>query len=115
MKNKEFSTRAIRHGELILIPVATISGLEEVYSGNEYLLSHSESGHHHVAVGDLTVYRPTGADDGTTYLRANEDLRIEHRKTHDKHETKTLFRGLYTVVIKKEYDYFTNHIRPVRD
>lgn len=114
-----FEKKAIRHGEIMLIPIDALpDGIEQIYKGKEYIIGHSETGHHHVAVADfpvLTVFRPVGADDGTLFLRVSKDARVEHKKSFDKHETKTLFKGLYQVTVKKAYDYFAKRMKRVVD
>lgn len=112
----EFEQKAIRHGEVMIVPIDELpNGLTEFYEGSEYIIGHSETGHHHVAVGNLTIFRPVGADDSALFMRVNEDSRVEHRKTFDKHETKTLFKGLYQVTIKKAYNYFKKIQERVQD
>lgn len=112
----DFQKRAIRHGELMLVPLADQElDAEEIFNGSEYVCAHSESGHHHVAVGDVTAFRPVGADDGSLILRVNKDSRVEHRKAFDRHETKTLFKGLYRITIKRTYDYFAKRMEAVQD
>lgn len=116
MKNQEFKQKAIRHGEVVIVPIDSLpENLEEIYSGKQHILGHSETGHDHVAVGDVTIFRPVGADDQTLFMRVNRDSVIEHRKSFEKHETKTLFKGLYTVTIKKAYDYFAKRMTNVMD
>ena len=115
-----FAKKAIRHGEVVIVPIDVLpTGIEQVYAGKEYIIGHSETGHHHVAVADslnaLTVFRPVGADDGTLFLRVTKDSRVEHRKSFDQHETKTLLRGLYQITIKRNYDYFAKRLEQVRD
>jgi hypothetical protein len=116
MRKTEYAKRMIRHGEMLLVPVEALpEGAEQVFKGSEYIVAHSESGHHHVAVGDVTVFRPAGADTPEVYLRANKDSVIEHRKSFDKHETKTLREGIYLCRAKTEYDPFAKLIQQVRD
>lgn len=116
MTNSEFTKRAIRHGEVVITPVDELPAqIETIFEGKEYIVGHSETGHHHVAVGDITMFRPVGADDQTLFMRVNKDSKIEHRKAFDKHETKLLLKGLYTVTIKKAYDYFAKVLTEVRD
>lgn len=118
MNKKTIRKNAIRHGEILLIPIEVMPEVEQVYEGERYILGHSETGHHHVAVGEgkaLTVFKPIGADSQDIYLRVNSASRIEHLKTHEKHETKTLNEGLYLVRPKTEYDPFAKMIQQVRD
>jgi len=119
MKVKEFRERAIRHGEIVLIPVDRLpENLEVVEKGNRVIVGHSESGHHHVAVCDaldLTLLRPVGADSSDLYLEVSAPARIEHLKEFDRHETKTLSEGYLRVVNKTEYDCFAKVRRRVLD
>jgi hypothetical protein len=116
MNNKTIQKKMVRHGELIMVPVSKLpQGFEESFKGSEFIVAHSETGHHHVAVGDVTIYRPIGGDSADIYLRANKDSVIEHRKTHDKHETKPIFKGLYLCRPKTEYDPFAKLVRKVQD
>jgi hypothetical protein len=112
MNSKILRKKMIRHGEVLLLPVDEIPAeTPHTFTGNEFIVAHSETGHHHVAVGNVTVF-------GTPekmYLKVNKNSVIEHRKTFEKHETKTLFKGLYTVIIKESYDYFTKAMARVRD
>lgn len=120
MKNQTFKQKAIRHGEVVITPIDALpAGIEQVYEGREFVVGHSETGHHHVAVAELptglTVFKPRGADDQTLFLRVSGGARVEHRKTHDRHEPKSLLEGLYTVTIKKAYDYFAKRMTRVMD
>jgi hypothetical protein len=116
MNKKEIRKRMIRHGEMLLIPVEELSeNVEQIFEGKSFIVAHSETGHHHVAVGDVTVFRPVGADSTDIYLRANKESAIEHRKTFDKHETKTIHPGIYICRAKTEYDPFRKLIQQVRD
>lgn len=113
MNNKEFTKRAIRHGETLLIPIDAVpSEAKEIYNGNKYIVSHSESGHHHIAVGNVTVFEGLNA---TMFLRVNQPSKLEHLKSFDKHETKDLFEGDFEIRIKKQYNPFEKVLERVRD
>ncbi|MGH9820254.1 MAG: hypothetical protein ACRD43_08800, partial [Pyrinomonadaceae bacterium] len=81
----------IRHGEMLFIPVDALpEGFIESFTGKKYIVGHSETGHHHIAVGTakaLTVYTPIGGDSQDIYLRVNSVSKLEHLKTTEKHET----------------------------
>jgi len=117
MKNLEFKNKAIRHGEVMIVPVDKLpENAEEVFAGKEYIVGHSETGHHHVAVADVTIFKPAGADSQELFMRVNSPGRIEHRKAGtDRHETKSLDSGLYQVTIKKAYNYFKKAMERVVD
>lgn len=116
MNTQDYQNKLIRHGEMLLVPVAELpKDVEQIFEGTQYIVAHSETGHHHVAVGDVTIFRPLGADTTDIYLRANKDSMLEHRKVFDKHETKTIQQGLYLCRPKSEYDPFAKLIKQVRD
>jgi hypothetical protein len=120
MTKEEYRKRLIRHGELLLIPINELpANLEQTFVGERYIVAHSETGHHHVAVADapnaLTVFRPIGADSPDLYLKVSAPSKIEHQKDFDKHETKTIPEGIYLCRPKSEYDPFAKIIQQVRD
>ena len=119
MKSKEFKQRAVRHGEVMLIPIDALpDGLEAVETGCKVIVGHSESGHHHVAVcdgGNLTLLRPVGADTTDLYLQVRGATRIEHLKPYDCHDTKLIQPGYYFVNTKDQYDYFLKRQTRVLD
>lgn len=119
MTNKEFQRRAVRHGEVMIVPIDTLpQGVKQIEHGREIIIGHSESGHHHVAVAvvgdDLTAYRSTGTD-LNLYLRVMSQTKVEHRKPSDQHEAKTLEPGYYWVNTKMAYDYFAKVMAKVVD
>lgn len=130
-----YKDQTIRHGEMMLVPVNELEGLEIVEESQRIILAHSETGHHHVAVGDVVKYKPIakghplyaqivaslGYADGEIVptefqpFRAKSTSALEHLKSFDKHETKTILPGLYIVPSKVEFDPFTKLIEKVRD
>lgn len=109
---QDFQNRAVRHGEVLLMPISELpEGAKETFSGKKYTVAHSETGHHHVAVGDVRVFQ----FNERFFIEAVKDSKIEHLKAHEKHETKPLFKGFFEIVIKKSYDYFKKRLEIVRD
>lgn len=130
-----YADTTIRHGEMMLVPITEIDGLETIEESKRIILAHSETGHHHVAVGDVVKYKAIAKghplyeqivaslnySDGDNVptefqpFRAKSTSVLEHLKSHDKHETKTILPGLYIVPSKTEYDPFAKIIQAVRD
>lgn len=128
MKNKELEKRMIRHGELTLFPLDELpEGVVEVRTVTQEVLAASESHHHHIAIGDITVFNNFDAArlikklglqstaEISGLYRFNKASKLEHQKTFDKHETKPIVKGLYVGIIKKSYDYFAKRMENVRD
>lgn len=135
----DFEKRTIRHGEVLMLALASF-GFEPEDGKNqkEAIVAHSESGHHHVAVGDVTVFAPITKDSPRyeglcqsiwgkdekmkafwpveiTPFRVNKDSELRHNKTYDQHQTFTLFKGDYAILHKREYDPFLDVRRKVAD
>lgn len=150
MDMQTFQDKAVRHGEVIILPIdesnkklmKLIGKVEEVYSGKEHVIGHSETGHHHVLVGDVAVCKPLSiATDPTLYKQAAEaiygsefdadgnrmwpqefvlfkaksDSVIDHRKTFDRHDTKDIATGWYVKHTKEVYDPFLARRRQSMD
>ena len=120
MNNKTYKSKALRHGEVNFHPVDTMpNGLVEVECANEFIVGHSETGHHHVAVadkvGDFQVFRPVGADSEELWMRVTGDVKIEHRKGFDVHETKQVKPGIYKITGSREFNYAMKTVERDRD
>ena len=77
-------TEIAAQGDLIVRRVERVpAGYEP---SDDRVVAHSETGHHHVAVGDCTIHR---SDDDALrmFLRARGPIEIEHRRPYDTHET----------------------------
>lgn len=115
MTEQEFSRRAIRHGEVLLLPIDELpAGAAKEFGGDEYVVAHSESGHHHVASAErIEVYK--AADSDRRFLRVTAAGWLKHLKDVDAHEPKRLYPGVYEVRLKTEYAPFLNQIKRVLD
>jgi hypothetical protein len=124
----KMTDRIIRHGEAVLINIAGMPSGAIGTESRELIVAHSETGHHHVAVGEVTSY--TGFDvtairkqlteicyghaEVTGLFRA-QNARLEHRKAFDQHATVTIPDGLWVITIKQQYDPFEKLIARTRD
>lgn len=80
----------------------------------EHVVAHSETGHHHVALGG-TYY--TTADPLRAYLVTTTPVKVEHRRSTDTHETLELLSGGGEVVweIGRQREYVPEGWRRVAD
>ena len=113
LNSKEYQDRLIRHGEVLLVPVEAVPANAEMVMENvkDYVVAHSETGHNHVAYGDVSVFKQ-GND---VYLNVGEATQLRHLKDTEFHETKSILPGAYKVNLKTEYDPFEKARRTVMD
>lgn len=86
-------------------------GLHETAPANGALIvTHSETGHHHVMVLDRpAVIEPpavrlfSGDNPLVSWLEVNRPTSLEHRRAHDTHEPILFAPGVYEVRRQREY------------
>lgn len=104
----------VRHGEALLKPTALPQEAVLKEKTKKVIVAHSETGHNHVleATKDINVY----TWDGKTYVEVPELSSLWHDKTgNDTHTTHKIAPAVYEIIIKKEFDYFADKMREVRD
>lgn len=72
---------------------------------SEYVVAHSETGHHHVieATADVTAYQdPEDVWKAFLEVRA-EQVELRHKRGHDTHETIAIPKGVYELRRQREY------------
>jgi hypothetical protein len=106
----------VRHGEVILKPVGELpKGATLVKESKEYIVAHSETGHHHVLTTDLSAFRVYTLK-GDTYIEVTEMSELLHEKTGiEVHTPHKIVPAIYKIQIKKAYDYFSKRMSQVRD
>ena len=66
------------------------------------IVTHSETGHHHVALGAASIYsHPT--DPLIGWLVAEEVVTVEHQRPHDTHAPLKLAAGVWEIRRQSEY------------
>lgn len=106
----------IRIDQIDALPegMATID-VERIAKG--YIVSHSESGHHHLLDGNVEVVERTNdVPEGMKILYAivREPSRL-HQDAATPHKPIDLDPGIYSMRIKREYDPFAEQARRVAD
>lgn len=105
---KHILGQPIAQGDVMLVPVAELpaSGLTPVATENgAYIVTHSETGHHHIVMDRPTV---TMFQDAMDMFRSflvidGEPADLEHLRATDTHETVRLEPGVYEVRRQREY------------
>lgn len=103
--------KPIRHGEIMLVPVSEIP-VGKTTHHSEYIVGHSETGHHHVLEGKFEV---TEVDSKELYFRLFEPAKLVHQKATDRHKDLVVPAGFYKRFHDTEYDPFAQVIRAVAD
>lgn len=70
---------------------------------DEYILAHSETGHHHVIERPRAEVFEAADDEFISYVRALGDVKIKHKRPFDTHEPILLEPGIYEVRRQREY------------
>ena len=108
-------SQIVRHGEVIMKPVCSLpEGAILAKTTKKHIVAHSETGHHHIleAKQDYEIYTLMG----DTYIKIPTVAELWHQKSgKDVHTPHKIAPAVYKVVIKREYDYFQQAIRAVRD
>lgn len=104
----------IIHGENVLIPVEKVPK-GKIVTTSEYIVGHSETGHHHVLEAEKQSPFDIIIDGDNMYISSKQVSSLVHKKTHDIHKTVVVQPGFYKVVRKSEYDPFQQVIRQVWD
>lgn len=103
--------KAIRHGEVLLLPVSQIPKSAKHFTS--YIVGHSETGHHHVLESKKEF--EVAVDKEDLYLRLFEPAKLVHKKSVDAHKTLNIPAGTYHVIYKTEYNPFDKIIERVMD
>lgn len=92
-------------GDLLVRKVAEVpQGFAPVAGVSDHVVAHSETGHHHVAVGVATLHRPTAGDTGMlAYLEVPDQVVLTHRRSFDTHTPILLTRGVWELRRQREY------------
>lgn len=104
--------KGVRHGEVALIPVKKVRGTKEKIGG-EYLLAHSETGHHHVLEG--TKFEVSKDEQNRIFVRIFGDTALVHRKAFDRHRTIVLPPSLLERYEMVEYNPASKATQVVKD
>lgn len=113
--NKEtgMEIRAVRHGEVLLVPIIEVPNTKFA-KHNKFIVGHSETGHHHV-LESKTEFDVAELDKAMLIVRLFEPADLVHQKTINAHKTLTVPAGTYKIVHKTEYDPFQKIKREVWD
>ena len=107
---KTFKNQAAQ-GDLLIrrIPALPATGLKPLATENgNFIVAHSETGHHHVIAERPNVQVFTSEDPMISYLQVIEateatEALMEHLRSYDTHETIQIPAGIYELRRQREY------------
>ena len=88
-----------------------ITRIDEIPSGTipakiedgQYVLAHSETGHHHVIEADACECMEAANDPFVSYLRVTKSASLRHLRSFDTHAPIHVQPGLYRINRQREY------------
>lgn len=94
---KTFKDQA-RQGDILCIRIDKLpeDAVKQDKKGSDWVLGHSESGHHHVVSNMDTNFFEAANDPLQAYLVVNKPVHFRHLKT-DGHETQLYSKGIYKI------------------
>ena len=110
-ENNMLKIKAVRHGEVLLVPVDKIpKGVGVKHTS--FIVGHSETGHHHVLESktEFDVY-----DKAMLYIQLFQPADLVHQKSVNAHKTLTVPKGIYKIIHKQEYSPFSKAMEKVFD
>jgi hypothetical protein len=107
---------AIRHGEILLLPVDSVPKGGKAEQVTSCIVGHSESGHHHVLESDA-IFEQIVAINGDLFVDLPCVTRLRHQKTYQQHRELRVPAGRWKVIRKTEFDVHATVVarRAVRD
>lgn len=102
---KTFTNYAAQ-GDMMLIRIDALPGDAKPAqpTNGQFILTHSETGHHHIVMERPTVKFFSAMDEFRSYLVVeNEPAVLEHLRPTDTHESLEIKPGIYEVRRQREY------------
>jgi hypothetical protein len=81
--------------------------------GKEYVVAHSETGHHHVVQREAADAYVAANDPFVMFLVVDNEAEVKHLRDYDTHETLKLKMGFYR--INRQREYIQEGFRPALD
>lgn len=105
MKALKFNKQAAQ-GDMLITRIESLpDGLEEskIERPGYHILTHSETGHHHVVKERSAQMLIDKTNSFIAYLAVKEPCEVEHLRQHDTHAPIALDKGYYEIRRQREY------------
>lgn len=91
-------TGQVAQGDVLITPVNDIpDSLEKAESEKQHIITHSETGHHHVMDARTVDFFQAANDAFTAYIHVKEETDLIHLRSFDTHETLRFPPGKYRI------------------
>ena len=95
-----------QHGDVTIKPVKSIPQ-DAIKENHNVLMDGEVTGHKHQVIGKHNIF----TKEGILYLQADNQIIVKH----EEHKSMTIPAGNYKINRVREYDFFEEEIRSVRD
>ena len=101
---KKFN-RIAAQGDIMILKVAELpTNVDEVESeGNHVIVTHSETGHHHVMEREAVTLFECKDNELEGFLVVHREAELKHLRPHDTHESIMFDPGVYKIRRQREY------------
>lgn len=102
---KTFTHQAAQ-GDLLITKIAELpkDAVAQDAQGENFVLAHSETGHHHVVpAADAALFGMRNGDQFMAFLVVKNQTEIRHNRSYDQHEALVVPPGTYQINRQREY------------
>jgi len=92
-------------GDLLITKVGEVpEGFEKTPPvGDQHIVAHSETGHHHVLANEGVDLYQAANDDFALYVVVSQPTELKHLRSFDTHESLLVSPGVYRINRQREY------------
>lgn len=101
---KKYKGGSVAQGDVLIRQIDKLpDGLQEAKpEGGYHIVTHSETGHHHVVLERQAQMLIDRTNEFIAYLRVNEPCELKHLREHDTHESIEFPPGNYEIIRQRE-------------
>ncbi len=95
----------IIQGDIAITRITALpqQAIPEISTNHEYIVAHSETGHHHVVDSNGSVMYNDSDNTLVSYLVVEDTAQIIHNRAYNTHETIECDAGVYRINRQREY------------
>lgn len=99
--------RIAAQGDIMILKIDALPKdvelVEHVPEGQHLIVTHSETGHHHVMEREKVTMFENKNNELEVFLQVHRDATLDHLRPHDTHESIAFGPGTYKVIRQREY------------